>query len=1494
MAYLNLIKLPEESRVNLDVTVDSIPQSQRDREYQLQERAGVEPTANFAGLRSQLAQKQVEEELNDLYQASESAILAGASSFDVSANVANYALKNTEQDADISLEKEAAINNTAQAFNEDTQTAINAANSSFTEDQVDTLAKAEIIESWRQKNIEKAENSRDWKRFAKILFNPLKTLPQEGDAETLAYAGESIVRGLMPVVGSNILDSNVFPMGKEVPVELSTATIRNRQKKYIWDYANSHSPQELKQFLDQVDDYMWNKSYAGPASVNAFMEEFTTNPNLMNDFIGAFEVGTPVIRAVNNSIRSAKAAGRVSKAKTGIIEAVKDGDAATVVDEYVLPNALKPFQGSPATSYSKKVEAEVADILADKEAMKIIEQTRASGVMDDAELFVNRELFKEDFKAVYGKELNDLADVSAIDLVQGPSGETLVAVDIGTGIDGSKAMDEVAAIFKAKKLGLPDGSYTVSNSGGEGYFIRYMQPLKDQDFTPIAGAVEDFKAMGFTRMFAGGGVATSKRFHERVSEAARKEATLRAKLDDKYGKSIRAVSGSDKDTLLSLFDKGHQANEGKGTWYSKDQLDDWGVSEKTQKAYFDFKHLSDAEYIIQNDKLVRKLTAEGNKLYNNDIVGKQIDLADITEDVYDTMKVKGLDTSKMTFEDFKELVKDKVIVKGRNIDTAAEDFNYAVFSPNEFSEGPLPRFLLPYQAGGRREYTFGNLFVQNGRTFHGNKNIYNGSAKTLRAGTNRKALQEYADEGNRLIKIYKAAQEDGDLALAARRIAQTQCKHFKVETWEDLNDLVKSGFLDPAHDLQIVEDGGKYVYNNGLKSIDQAGASSTDALYELARARDRYYNERGALLDSVNGEHAPIKSLFEIYDSTLAKAARTNTIGEAEQWMAKEFDRNFGQFVDTRYWDSTGKTSLDMLRDAPLMKIDEAPEGMRDGIRAAMRFRDRYNIFAMAETPADKYIKHTLTWTARGLSNLGENVGIPRDAKAWQKLANTRPDKFMTNVGFHFAMGLYNTTQFMKQALGVLTKPMIHPVHGSHALLAAPFVRMAYAFKDSNVFLRESSNVLNRLIGISRKDLDKFLEYCEWYSTFRAQDLRPGMTREHADFLRSHKLAKSFLMFANAGNQLDYFVSDLTAFLSRPKASFQEIAQHADDLYINMNRYDISKAQASAGVLQQWLTYPARMTEAVFNKRLTKAQRSRLIVGQLALWGVGGTLGAETGINAYKWMRENTDLPEEIYNNMINGLLTNLAREHGYDLQEGLGLLDIVDNYFNIFNAEKGLLELNMPALKSGSQLASLFNVVKDVIAPETGVFNADTWLINRATDRAAPTSVRNVANAWLGATKGVMYDNNRQYIRDNVNTTDIVMRLIGFKDINTEKEHLDKFVIRDYKEDIRDAAKDLKPYMDQLVDYTALGKYEDSAAMHEDWDKVYANYKEAREEVINKLKYNHPEYANSSSYDLFTAVEKYFREPVTAAIKSGEDNRQITGFQKVILDYLKMKEGQE
>ena len=56
-----------------------IPQNQKQREYDLQNRAGIPNTNNFEGVRTSLAAKQESEELFDLYAGTEDAIRQGAS-----------------------------------------------------------------------------------------------------------------------------------------------------------------------------------------------------------------------------------------------------------------------------------------------------------------------------------------------------------------------------------------------------------------------------------------------------------------------------------------------------------------------------------------------------------------------------------------------------------------------------------------------------------------------------------------------------------------------------------------------------------------------------------------------------------------------------------------------------------------------------------------------------------------------------------------------------------------------------------------------------------------------------------------------------------------------------------------------------------------------------------------------------------------------------------------------------------------------------------------------------------------------------------------------------------------------------------------------------------------------------------------------------------------------------------------------------------------------
>ncbi len=345
---------------NFNDFINTSPAEQQKREYELQERAGIVPSADFKGTRSKVAQENYEKEMNNLYMASEDSLSAGADAATVANYIQGYINRNAQGDADVSLEVAAADNSVEEAWADNPQTASNAYNSAITEDEAEVLAKAEVLESWARENKDRVENSSWWEKFG---------------------AGAS--RVLMPFFGAQALDQDVFPFGKEVPFEFSSYTTRQRQQKYIDDFAKTHTTAEFKRFLDDVTDYMWNIKGSDPMTIEAFVTDMQGSVNKANDIFGAFEIGTPILRAVNNSIRAAKVSGNTKKAKEAIVNTLKQGtDTQTILEEVVTNSASKPFMNSQLVSYSNKVAEEIADTLADKRAMNIIEKYRAEGVFE--------------------------------------------------------------------------------------------------------------------------------------------------------------------------------------------------------------------------------------------------------------------------------------------------------------------------------------------------------------------------------------------------------------------------------------------------------------------------------------------------------------------------------------------------------------------------------------------------------------------------------------------------------------------------------------------------------------------------------------------------------------------------------------------------------------------------------------------------------------------------------------------------------------------------------------------------------------------------------------------------------------------------------------------------------------------------------------------------------------------------------------------------------
>lgn len=1422
--------------ISFDIDNASVPAAQEQREYVLQKRAGLNPSADFIGIRTQLAKEEHDEELQQLYQASEDAVMSGADPLKVSEYVSNYQTVHNPDDVGVSLETAVAKKELSEAYQDNELTAANAYNSVFTTDEADTLTKAEIFNGWVADNMNRVEN-----------------------ASSFNWWGETFARVAMPFIGAQALDQDVLPFDKDVAFELSPTNTRERQQKFLDDLAINNSPAEYKRKLDAITDYMWNQSGVGPATIQAFVEDMSGTVNKSNDFWGVFEIGTPIIRGINNSIRSAKAAGNTLKAKQEIVDRIKEPE---VFLEDGIVNAAKPFQNSQMISYSQKVSDQMAETLADEQAMRMIDKFKSDKVMSDDEIKLYSKLQADELKRELVKDGGDPVDFAAIDTITDESGSTLVAVDIGAGVDGTAAMDEAVAINKALRMGLPQGSFRLVKKDGEGLYIRHVMPLKDRVLTLPEykeQAVNDWKLMGFGREFSGV-AGISAEGHARDIQATRKQTAMAIRLYDTYGKDFNKLSKDSKKKVRNIYLKGQQANDHEGIWWSNEQLvQDFNATDDEVKAYNALHKLSDIEYITKNDNIVQDLNAKGFMLDSQDRIVKEINTTFLDKN-YRNMAIKLDDrivtANDMPLEDIKKTYVDKgyklIEVHPRSQLQGSLNYTHMLVRAGDYKVTNLPRFITNYAPGGRRAYTYGTAFVKLGRMLKTGGKELNGYARTLIAGSDIKRLRQYASEVNRAIDIAKAHELSGDIAATNRAIAMANFQEFKVDTWEDLKKLVRTndnpdGVLDLNYKAQVLEDGESYQFMNNLDSAYDGKEYLDDALQDLVDMRGEFSRRRGHILDNINGSQTPILNLDRILDKTIQRAAYNNALGSLHRWYGREFRRNFENVISTKNgYNPKAYSDVELIKTATI-DIEAVPREARDIARAAKRMQDHYKLIASVPTKWDKVLSRYMDTAAKAL---GEKIpALGRDSKALERLSKTDPAKFMRAVGFYAAMGWWNVAQLWKQGLGVLNTFGLDMLNGTRALYAYPFVRLAYRYREGKI-VKTLADAAVKLAGITHKQFNDVLRFMDEYGSLDGTKNLVGMDPEHATYLAKSKTLNSMLFFTNAGTNLNYVVADIAAILrAKGKKTFKEIAADADDLYLNMTRASQSAFQAGQHIpttmFAQWLTYPTRMLETLWHPRLSRAQKISLWTTQLAFWGAAGTLGDDnTSVNMFNGLVEDFDVDPDTAGVITDGLITAMGRELGVEIDEGLGILELIKKnsvVYSYFMEEKTKLP-DIPMLQSRGQIASVLYAIQDAVAPETGEYDFVNWLMNRSTDPTAPSSLKNYSRALLAWHTGKFFNTRRDMIKDNTTLRDSVLAAIGMLPSETKEKTYLYEALNDHKKVVEDYYQELKPYVDQIVTYKLSGGLEDPVRRQQELDNIIAKYETELKGRIQLLKETYPD----------------------------------------------------
>ena len=1401
--------------LNFKPDVEQYPETQTKRDLELQAKAGEEPTSDLEGLRNRIDAELLDLEWENVLNSYENLLSQkDADPRSISESLKSYNLMHGLPSPASSLEEAAANRQAEEAFENNTTTYLNQL-LDFRGDEVnaDTLAKAEITETSLEELEAHIAGDNPWvsfgKRAAYDLLTPtlMQTFISKGMVEDLGidYDGMSYTE----------LWTNVLNVIDEKSRTLS-----------------------VSQFQEFMGNMVETLKQTSPIIAQDFVDVVRRGVDRARDPTAVVEVAS-VVRGITRLFKGAsaakmsKVAGDTKKTVETVMDAVEKGtDKTTILEDAVTHTAMQPtiVEGG-ILSASKKVEEHLAETLANKDALRIIDSYSQNRFLtpDQKEMAVALEsaMFKRKYESVF----NNTVDILDVGLEETETGAYETKFLIGTGFKGTSPSCVEAALLDAKRLGLPEGSYKPVKVSGAGVYLEVTRPLKYDTLTTIGAEKnkEDWYARAFGRWLRGS-TGITKEAHEKITVAARQFNAMHSELMNKMRDIVTEMSRDEYKRINSILKKGSDD----GVWYTDKELLNFGCTEKEVEFANQYRLVNDIEDIARNDFLHNNMVKDGWVVggFDQKEIVKDVSSTNITLENFKNMVFKDNELSKdISAEKLNKLLKDNKVrlYKVHPSVGGYKDLNYNYLIANiDYPTYELPRFLTNYLAGGRRMYTEGSYFVKSGNGFKRGDAIYNGFARTLRASEKKEDCELFAKEANVAREIFN----DLDAGIISAEEAEAAIilgdfKAFKVRNLEDLKSVMKSDtnkadwLIDPKYEVQVVRSGEKYQYTKGIKLFEEAEDETDAAVQDLINSLADHNTRRGEILKQVNGDEAKTLNVAEVYDKMVNKATATLTGRDAQVWFGQQFRKNYSKYVV-----NGDRLSDTQLLSAPLVDIDTLPDAFKKEWRMAKNMQMRWDRFNNSMTDADKAVKRFMNELAHDI--LGDKIlkkipvlGNSRlTEKALDKLAKTEPIAFSRHMQFMASMGFYNIKQLWTQGvLGSLNTWAIAPKEASKFAVAHPslYSAMTARLKGAEDVAKECIKTAAKLTGESEEDISRFVDFANSFGSRYSISNKVGSSRRTLSQMNKdkvvrsswNKLINSQYYFTEAGNNYNQTMADFAAFFQNKGKTFAEIAGAADDFFLNMTKGSESYLQTRmfGKLITQWLTYPMRLSEAMFSSksRLTKGQRVRLAAMQMiGVGGIAGTFfGREGQLWSYKAMRD-VDMPDSVADIASSGTLHYIGKQLGVDLDEGAHLLDNVSWVMDLFSEDsaKPLNILNniIPASAAYGTAEALVKTTANFFMPETDITDTFWALKEAATMPHQVGGVRNVANFLVALNASKVYNGRQDILKDNVSWQEAGKYLLGFKPVEKGlnnalsiyyKEPL-KFADDYYKEELEPLAKQI------------------------------------------------------------------------------------------------------
>lgn len=797
-------------------------------------------------------------------------------------------------------------------------------------------------------------------------------------------------------------------------------------------------------------------------------------------------------------------------------------------------------------------------------------------------------------------------------------------------------------------------------------------------------------------------------------------------------RSYKALSKKDKQLMNDIADTELRYN----AWYTSEVLRDRGVPESVIKVNEQYRAMNDIDYFVRNKVTLEDLERLGAKNYsfNGEFmkgVGREVPVSS-PEDFIKTLQGKeagkahrDLLIDKLTGEKQNPLMMSEpelkqMFLKGYKIiegslspeEGMAAKSIYYVLNPNGLVENKLGQFVTTYLAGGRRFFDRSAGFVKQLRIdtmSTGRKGIV--GVNTFATDMDYYGLTKRTDVVERVRKEICNGND-----LKATEIIQNELAKAPFRNAQEFRDFWSARGMD----LENVDNALEVVHNGKMLSSYEKLANA-ETMDDFVGFNDMYNLQHRSHFQAISNEAKEAKlrrtgKELLTYDFEAAQPVDieqqmrymvddmvyTGVMNEFSSFYAERFSKLFGKVMESPR-SGIAPTPIEMLM---YRNVKSGLDGASaDLARQAETAKNNYMAIRGIPTKFDRMISDSTSAMFRWVGGVAQDVLKLSDERAhgirtmWQKLIAKDPLGYARSFTSHWYLGCFNISQLYKQMSADAFVFMLEPAAAAQATkYVLPF---ASALRKSDGNLMKAMDALALKFGDApesvRIDFENLINMGVFEHGVAGGFLEKGATV-------SSKLSKLSMAPFNWGEMNNRVLSFYTAAIAKgfkgkkmSPAELIDVATYGQKLFLNMDASGLARIQTSTlgKTLFQFMGFRMRWLETIlFDKALTKQQRTRLALGTAVLAGGEGMLGvaAWNGItNVFNGFTDSNtpafDERNEFTRFIARGLPNYISEMSGVDVDVGLWDLGLVD----AADAITGIAQMDFPVVTAGGKAIESF-----------------------------------------------------------------------------------------------------------------------------------------------------------------------------------------------------------